>query len=124
MKLCFGLLLLILIIYTLLKVVLCTLAFTAFELPPNGAVGTKILEFLFHSRPDLVRILSITIYLFLLIYFSYHNFVNNAIVGVNFTLSFILSYSFGTMLSESVLCPFINPQGCILWERFSLKTIL
>jgi hypothetical protein len=41
----------------LLKVVLSTLAFTAFELPPNGAIGTKILEFLFHSRPDLVRTL-------------------------------------------------------------------
>ena len=40
-----------------LKVVLSTLAFTAFELPPNGAIGTKILEFLFHSRPDLVRTL-------------------------------------------------------------------
>ncbi|KAL4391666.1 hypothetical protein HN51_013098 [Arachis hypogaea] len=43
----------------LAQVVLCTLAFTAFELPPNGAVGTKILEFLFHSRPDLVNIRSI-----------------------------------------------------------------
>ncbi|KAK7252249.1 hypothetical protein RIF29_36069 [Crotalaria pallida] len=38
------------------QVVLSTLAFTAFELPPNAAVGTKILEFLFHSRPDLVNI--------------------------------------------------------------------
>ncbi|KAG5383835.1 hypothetical protein IGI04_035305 [Brassica rapa subsp. trilocularis] len=35
------------------QVLLCTLAFTAFELPPNGAIGTRILEFLFHSRPDL-----------------------------------------------------------------------
>nr|KYP54519.1 Glutathione-regulated potassium-efflux system protein kefB [Cajanus cajan] len=43
----------------LAQVVLSTLAFTAFELPPNGAVGTKILEFLFHSRPDLVNIRSI-----------------------------------------------------------------
>ncbi|RYR35793.1 hypothetical protein Ahy_A10g050900 isoform C [Arachis hypogaea] len=34
-------------------------AFAAFELPPNGAIGTKILEFLFHSRPDLVNIRSI-----------------------------------------------------------------
>ncbi|MED6169518.1 K(+) efflux antiporter 3, chloroplastic [Stylosanthes scabra] len=41
------------------QVLLCTLAFTAFELPPNGAVGTKILEFLFHSRPDLVNIRSV-----------------------------------------------------------------
>ena len=41
--------------FWLLKVVLSTLAFTAFELPPNGAIGTKILEFLFHSRSDLVR---------------------------------------------------------------------
>ncbi|KAL2343884.1 hypothetical protein Fmac_005169 [Flemingia macrophylla] len=41
------------------QVVLSTLAFTAFELPPNGAVGTKILEFLFHSRPDLVNIRSV-----------------------------------------------------------------
>lgn len=40
-----------------LKVILSTLAFTAFELPPNGAIGTKILEFLFHSRSDLVRTL-------------------------------------------------------------------
>ncbi|KAF3773028.1 K(+) efflux antiporter 3 [Nymphaea thermarum] len=39
----------------LTQVVLSTLAFTAFELPPNGAIGTKILEFLFHSRSDLVR---------------------------------------------------------------------
>ncbi|CAK9145021.1 unnamed protein product [Ilex paraguariensis] len=37
----------------LTQVVLSTLAFTAFELPPNGAIGTRILEFLFHSRPDL-----------------------------------------------------------------------
>ncbi|KAK4802114.1 hypothetical protein SAY86_000317 [Trapa natans] len=43
----------------LTQVVLSTLAFTAFELPPNGAVGTKILEFLFHSRPDLVNIRSV-----------------------------------------------------------------
>ncbi|XP_059653131.1 K(+) efflux antiporter 3, chloroplastic [Cornus florida] len=43
----------------LTQVVLCTLAFTAFELPPNGAIGTRILEFLFHSRPDLVNIRSI-----------------------------------------------------------------
>ncbi|MED6134053.1 K(+) efflux antiporter 3, chloroplastic [Stylosanthes scabra] len=43
----------------LFLVLLCTLAFTAFELPPNGAVGTKILEFLFHSRPDLVNIRSV-----------------------------------------------------------------
>ncbi|MED6168897.1 K(+) efflux antiporter 3, chloroplastic [Stylosanthes scabra] len=41
------------------QVILSTLAFAAFELPPNGAVGTKILEFLFHSRPDLVNIRSI-----------------------------------------------------------------
>ncbi|KAK9110931.1 hypothetical protein Scep_018450 [Stephania cephalantha] len=40
----------------LTQVVLSTLAFTSFELPPNGAIGTKILEFLFHSRPDLVNI--------------------------------------------------------------------
>lgn len=43
----------------LTQVVLCTLAFTAFELPPNGAIGTRILEFLFHSRSDLVNIRSI-----------------------------------------------------------------
>ncbi|CAD5186733.1 unnamed protein product [Musa acuminata subsp. malaccensis] len=43
----------------LTQVVLSTLAFTAFELPPNGAVGTKILQFLFNSRPDLVNIRSI-----------------------------------------------------------------
>ncbi|RDX96033.1 K(+) efflux antiporter 3, chloroplastic, partial [Mucuna pruriens] len=41
------------------QVVLSTLAFTAFELPPNGAIGTKFLEILFHSRPDLVNIRSI-----------------------------------------------------------------
>ncbi|MFS7893330.1 hypothetical protein Hanom_Chr00s000856g01666971 [Helianthus anomalus] len=29
-----------------------TLAFLAFELPPNGAIGTQILEFLFRSRSD------------------------------------------------------------------------
>lgn len=38
----------------LAQVFLSTLAFTAFELPPNGAVGTRILEWLFHARPDLV----------------------------------------------------------------------
>ncbi|XP_073292587.1 K(+) efflux antiporter 3, chloroplastic-like isoform X2 [Primulina huaijiensis] len=43
----------------LTQVLLSTLAFTAFELPPNGAVGTIILEFLFHSRPDLVNIRSV-----------------------------------------------------------------
>ncbi|XP_010275512.1 PREDICTED: K(+) efflux antiporter 3, chloroplastic [Nelumbo nucifera] len=43
----------------LTQVVLSTLAFTAFELPPNGAIGTRILEFLFHSRPDLVNIRSL-----------------------------------------------------------------
>lgn len=41
----------------LLKVILSTIAFTAFELPTNGAVGTKILEFLFHARSDLVSTL-------------------------------------------------------------------
>ncbi|XP_078430655.1 K+ efflux antiporter 3 [Wolffia australiana] len=41
------------------QVVLSTLAFTAFELPPNAAIGTKVLEFLFHSRPDLVNIRSV-----------------------------------------------------------------
>ncbi|XP_057515397.1 K(+) efflux antiporter 3, chloroplastic isoform X1 [Amaranthus tricolor] len=41
------------------QVLLSTLAFAAFELPPNGALGTKILEFLFHSRPDLVNIRSV-----------------------------------------------------------------
>ncbi|KAK9690558.1 hypothetical protein RND81_09G137600 [Saponaria officinalis] len=41
------------------QVLLCTLAFTAFELPPNDAFGTKILMFLFNSRPDLVNIRSI-----------------------------------------------------------------
>ncbi|KAB2634835.1 K(+) efflux antiporter 3 [Pyrus ussuriensis x Pyrus communis] len=43
----------------LTQVILSTLAFTAFELPPNGAVGTQILTFLFNSRPDLVNIRSI-----------------------------------------------------------------
>ncbi|XP_022726855.1 K(+) efflux antiporter 3, chloroplastic-like isoform X4 [Durio zibethinus] len=43
----------------LTQVFLSTLAFSAFELPPNGAIGTRILEFLFHSRPDLVNIRSI-----------------------------------------------------------------
>eukprot|EP00257_Ricinus_communis_P004741 XP_002518305.2 K(+) efflux antiporter 3, chloroplastic isoform X1 [Ricinus communis] len=43
----------------LTQVILSTLAFTAFELPPNGAIGTRILEFLFHSRSDLVNIRSI-----------------------------------------------------------------
>ncbi|XP_066355407.1 K(+) efflux antiporter 3, chloroplastic-like isoform X2 [Miscanthus floridulus] len=41
------------------QVLLSTLAFSAFELPPNGAIGTKILQFLFNSRPDLVNIRSI-----------------------------------------------------------------
>ncbi|KAL2925999.1 K(+) efflux antiporter 3 chloroplastic [Bienertia sinuspersici] len=40
-------------------VLLCTLAFTAFELPPNDALGTRILEFLFHSPSDLVNIRSV-----------------------------------------------------------------
>ncbi|XP_021776209.1 K(+) efflux antiporter 3, chloroplastic-like isoform X3 [Chenopodium quinoa] len=41
------------------QVLLSTLAFSAFELPPNEAIGTKLLMFLFHSRPDLVNIRSI-----------------------------------------------------------------
>ncbi|XP_024517682.1 K(+) efflux antiporter 3, chloroplastic isoform X3 [Selaginella moellendorffii] len=40
----------------LFLVLLSTVAFAAFELPPNGALGTRLLEFLFHSRPDLVNI--------------------------------------------------------------------
>ncbi|KAL0559812.1 hypothetical protein IC582_000189 [Cucumis melo] len=43
----------------LTQVILSTIAFTAFELPTNGAVGTKILEFLFHARSDLVNIRSV-----------------------------------------------------------------
>ncbi|XP_047315167.1 K(+) efflux antiporter 3, chloroplastic [Impatiens glandulifera] len=43
----------------LTQVILSTLAFTAFELPPNDAIGTRILEFLFHSRSDLVNIRSV-----------------------------------------------------------------
>ncbi|KAK4271358.1 hypothetical protein QN277_020062 [Acacia crassicarpa] len=43
----------------LVQVVLSTLAFTSFELPPNGAIGTQILVLLFHSRPDLVNIRSV-----------------------------------------------------------------
>ncbi|KAE8721839.1 K(+) efflux antiporter 3 [Hibiscus syriacus] len=43
----------------LTQVFFSTLAFTAFELPPNGAVGTKILQFLFHSGPELVNIRSV-----------------------------------------------------------------
>ncbi|CAH9081910.1 unnamed protein product [Cuscuta europaea] len=43
----------------LTQVILSTLAFSAFELPPNAAIGTRIMEFLFHSRPDLVNIRSI-----------------------------------------------------------------
>ncbi|MCL7035604.1 hypothetical protein MKW94_022462 [Papaver nudicaule] len=41
------------------QVVLSTLAFTSFELPTNGAIGTQILQFLFHSRSDLVNIRTI-----------------------------------------------------------------
>ncbi|GJN35531.1 hypothetical protein PR202_gb24317 [Eleusine coracana subsp. coracana] len=41
------------------QVLLSTLAFTAFELPPNNAIGTKILQFFFDSRPDLVNIRSV-----------------------------------------------------------------
>jgi hypothetical protein len=41
--------------FYILKVLLSTLAFAAFELPPNGAIGTKVLQFLFNSKPDLVR---------------------------------------------------------------------
>lgn len=44
---------------SLSQVILCNLAFIAFELPPNGAIGTRILQFLFHSGPDLVNIRSI-----------------------------------------------------------------
>ncbi|CAM6096927.1 unnamed protein product [Calypogeia fissa] len=40
----------------LAQVFFSTLVFTAFELPPNGAIGTRLLEFLFHARPDLVNI--------------------------------------------------------------------
>lgn len=41
------------------QVLLSTLAFALFELPPNGAIGTKILQFLFNSRDDLVNIRSV-----------------------------------------------------------------
>lgn len=61
---------LIYLYFILLKVVLCTLAFTAFELPPNGAIGTRILEFLFHSRSDLVRTSSHCLLLIVLL--KYH----------------------------------------------------
>lgn len=43
----------------LAQVLFSTLAFTLFELPPNGAIGTKILQFLFHARSDLVNIRTI-----------------------------------------------------------------
>ncbi|OMO92112.1 hypothetical protein COLO4_17848 [Corchorus olitorius] len=43
----------------LTQVFLSTLAFSAFELPPNGAIGTRILQFLFNSRDDLVNIRSV-----------------------------------------------------------------
>ncbi|KAL3691276.1 hypothetical protein R1sor_004927 [Riccia sorocarpa] len=43
----------------LAQVFFSTLAFTAFELPPNGAIGTKLLEFFFHARPALVNIRSV-----------------------------------------------------------------
>lgn len=41
------------------QVLLSTLAFTAFELPPNRAIGTQILEVVFNARPDLVNIRSV-----------------------------------------------------------------
>ena len=34
--------------------ILTTLAFAAFELPPNNAIGTQLLEFFFGAKPDLV----------------------------------------------------------------------
>ncbi|KAG6554856.1 hypothetical protein Mapa_003439 [Marchantia paleacea] len=43
----------------LAQVFFSTLAFTAFELPPNGAIGTQLLEFFFHARPTLVNIRSV-----------------------------------------------------------------
>ncbi|KAL2622723.1 hypothetical protein R1flu_002928 [Riccia fluitans] len=43
----------------LAQVFFSTLAFTAFELPPNGAIGTQLLEFFFHARPALVNIRSV-----------------------------------------------------------------
>jgi predicted Kef-type K+ transport protein len=43
----------------LFQVILSTMAFMSFELPLNGAIGTKILQFLFHSKPNLVNIRSI-----------------------------------------------------------------
>ncbi|GBG71072.1 hypothetical protein CBR_g8371 [Chara braunii] len=43
----------------LLQVVTTTLAFTFFELPPYSALGTKLLEWAFHSRHDLVNIRTI-----------------------------------------------------------------
>ncbi|BBN13424.1 K+:H+ antiporter [Marchantia polymorpha subsp. ruderalis] len=43
----------------LAQVFFSTLAFTAFELPPNGAIGTQLLEIFFHARPALVNIRSV-----------------------------------------------------------------
>lgn len=41
------------------QVLLTTAAFTFFELPPNNALGTRLLEFTFRSPPDLVNIRSV-----------------------------------------------------------------
>jgi len=41
------------------QVILSILAFIAFKLLPNGAIGTKILQILFYSGLDLVNIRNI-----------------------------------------------------------------
>eukprot|EP00898_Chlorokybus_atmophyticus_P007421 jgi/Chlat1/7680/Chrsp64S07175 len=42
-----------------LQILACTLIFTLFESPPNAAIGTQILQLLFHATPDLVNIRTI-----------------------------------------------------------------
>lgn len=84
----------------LTQVVLSTLAFTAFELPPNGAIGTKILEFLFHSRPDLVNIRSID---------------EAVVIGAALSLS-----SSAFVLQKRV--SFLQDLALQLWEYFFYRT--
>lgn len=88
---CSELLLMLNVFFSLLKVLLSTLAFTAFELPPNGAIGTKILQFLFHSRSDLVRQFLYKSFCFIYIYKSFSRFSHDILYLVSSNM-FLMIY--------------------------------
>lgn len=72
------------------QVVVSTLAFTSFELPPNDAVGTRILMSLFNSRPDLVRKSAPVIFVPLFPIYCYCCFTNPLLFFSRFFLCIIV----------------------------------